>query len=83
MSNDIYKLEFMKNIVVNIKDKPNSQAYYRKYQTLNFSTSYVLFIKHHINKLEIATNLEIELTKLIVTSTLGFVGIANSRVCVS
>lgn len=81
--NKVYKLELVKNIVVNTKDKPKSQIYYCNYQTQNFSTSCLLSMKHLINKLKIATNLEIQLTKLIVTSLLGFIRMANLRAYVS
>lgn len=49
----------MKNIEKNLKNKLNSLIYYYNYQTWHFSTSYTLSITLLINKLEIATNLEI------------------------
>lgn len=56
MGNDIYKLELLKIIEVNTKDKSNSQIYHHNYQTWNFSTSCTLSINYPINKLGIATN---------------------------
>ncbi len=59
MSNDVYKLELVKNIIINIKDISNSQIYCRNYQTYNFSTSCVLSMKYMMNELGIAANLKI------------------------
>ncbi len=59
MSNDVYKLELVKNIIVNTKDKSNSQICRCNYQTYNFTTFYTLPMKLLINELEIAMILEI------------------------
>ena len=59
MSNDIYKLGLVKNIIINIKDKHNSQICHCNYQILNFSTFHVFLIEYLMNKLGISINLEI------------------------
>lgn len=68
---------------MNLKNKLSSLIYYYINQSLHFSTFYMLFITHLINKLEITTNLGVYLTNLIITPTFKLIVKTDSLVCVS
>ncbi len=70
---DIYKLRMIENIEINSKNKLSNLICHHNYQTWHFSTSCALPIALLMNKLEIATNLGIQLTKLIIPPAFGLI----------
>ena len=83
VNSDLYKLRMIENIEMNSKKKLSNLIYHHNYQTWHFSISCVLPIALLINELEIATNLGIWLTKLIIPPVFGLIVRTAPIACIS
>ncbi len=83
VNSDVYKLRIIENIEMNLKNKLSNLICHHNYQTCHFSTSCTLLIALLMNELGIATNLGIELTKLIVPSVFNLIVKMALTTCIS